>query len=50
MKKLTILATAALLLAACQNQEQGYTLEGTLTGGEAQTGKVYLQNKRKEVT
>lgn len=45
MKKLTILATAALLLAACQNQEQGYTLEGTLTGGEAQTGKVYLQKQ-----
>mgnify|MGYP001055158663 CR=1 FL=1 len=44
MKKLAILAATALL-AACQTQEQGYTLEGTLTGGEALTGKVYLQKQ-----
>lgn len=44
MKKLIILATAALL-AACQSQEKGYTLEGTLTGGDATTGKVYLQKQ-----
>lgn len=43
-KKLTLLASLALL-TACQTQEQGYTLEGTLIGAEQLTGKVYLQKQ-----
>ena len=43
MKKLLILAASALV-AACQTNP-GYTLQGTLTGGDAPTGKAYLQRQ-----
>ena len=43
MKKLLILAASALV-AACQTNP-GYTLQGTLTGGDALTGKAYLQRQ-----
>ena len=39
MKKLCLLAALATL-AACQPQEKGYTIEGTLTGDSIPEGKV----------
>lgn len=44
MKKLCLLAALATL-AACQPQEKGYTIEGTLTGDSIPEGKVYLQKQ-----
>lgn len=44
MKNLCLLTTL-ILLASCQSQEKGYTIEGTLTGDSIPTGKVYLQKQ-----
>lgn len=45
MKKLTLLAAVALLAGCQPGAGPGYTLDGVLTGGEAPTGKVYLQRQ-----
>lgn len=45
MKKLTLLAAVALLAGCQPGAGPGYTLDGVLTGGEASTGKVYLQRQ-----
>ena len=45
MKKMTLLAAVALLAGCQPGAGPGYTLDGVLTGGEAPTGKVYLQRQ-----
>lgn len=43
MKKLMMIAgVATLMLAACQTKQEGYTIQGTLTG-DAPRGKAYLE-------
>ena len=42
---MTLLAAVALLAGCQPGAGPGYTLDGVLTGGEAPTGKVYLQRQ-----